>query len=261
MFSFLGYQPLDSPQIQTKLPEWKLELTQVKALTLDDSEDEQTAPWKEEFKQIREMRKSQSSPSNGSFDSVLSAPPSVPVCPPPSPHQPTSNQAEPSDDQPSPAVPSTSYFDPLPKESSLPIFTAKESPRERKLSLPPEVYRPGKGKKGNMKSKSRSSLGPTDEYSSLFAMKELSKSTDFLPLKTGSSSARPSFFSPRQTRSSKSFRKASDSPSVKRAQTVMSDTEDGGSSPTDTKEYEEIRRKGGLRGFVKNIVDRFSGKH
>ena len=256
-----GYTALDdSPGNSPKIPQWRKEIKDIQTLApMDDSDDESTLPsrppWLEEAKRIREIRKSQTSPSGSSRDSVDSAPPKVETNPtlPPSSSENVSRVGEPLN----PALQKNL--------NNSQQSNSKEDVFGRKLSCPESSSRRSHTvlSDAERKARSRLSLSPSDYemvHSDLFHIKELSKSSENISRSVSVSEIKPTFFSPRQSRSLKSFLRASNSPSARRS--FSADVKDVSSPPptSDNVDYEQVHRRGGFKGFVKNIVDRFSGK-
>ena len=259
-----GYTALgDSPDASPQIPHWRKEIREIQdrgTLVMDDESEEESVspsrpPWMEEAKRVRELRKTQTSPSASSYDSVESAPSKLDS----KAKTRSSTREEPSYLNEAPKLV-------LQKKLSSPAQISSgntTSGADRRVSCPlPPSSDQSLSSDSEKRARSRLSLSPSDyemRQADLFHIKELSKSTENLPRSMSASEIKPTFFSPRQSRSLKSFLRASNSPSAKRS--FSADVKEVLSpEQREITDFEQVSRRGGFKGFVKNIVDRFSGK-
>ena len=222
-----GYTALDSPDVPRKSM-LKSELSSIHH-TFNNSEPGSAPkpprpPWLEEAKRVRELRKFQTSPSDSSLDSAGSlsvATPTESVASDCVVSETTVNQSKLSLDSAPAHV------------SAMPLHHDKQTDRQIRPQL----------------SASPSDLAAGD----LLVMRELSKSTDAIPRSLSTS----------DVKSTKSLRKANRSPSFNRA-SIASDmviSHEDSRPRLGESSFEDIRHRGRLRGFVRSLVDRFSGRN
>lgn len=180
-------------------------------------------PWLEEAKRVRELRKFQTSPSASSLDSAGSHSVDTP------PESVGSDSAGPEATM---------------NRSKLSLDSAAQV-----LAMP--ILRE---KQTDIQIRPRYSASPLEpQAGDLFAMKELSKSTDAIPRSLSTS----------DVKNAKTIRKANRSPSFNRASLAadMAIAREESRPKIVERSLDEIHHHGKLRGFVRSLVDKFSGRN